>query len=106
MSNQQYDKFIRERITELRLRKNISEYRLSLELGKSSSYIRQITSGSSMPSIKELFNIFDFFKITAVEFFAPMYISDNLFDIICQKLRKLDDVELNKIDTFINWLEK
>ena len=52
----QYEKYLRERITELRSQKDISEHRLSLELGKSGSYIRSITSGATMPSMKELFN--------------------------------------------------
>lgn len=52
-----YEKYLRERITELREQKGISEHRLSLELGKSGSYIRSITSGATMPSMKELFNI-------------------------------------------------
>lgn len=30
--------YVRERITELRMRKNVSEHRMSLELGKSGSY--------------------------------------------------------------------
>lgn len=37
-----YEKYLRERITELRSRKGISEHRLSLELGKSGSYIGSI----------------------------------------------------------------
>ncbi len=41
----QYEKYLRERITELRSQKGISEHRLSLELGKSGSYIRSISSG-------------------------------------------------------------
>ena len=53
----QYEKFVRDRITELREKRGISEHRLSLELGKSGSYIRSITSGATMPSVKELFNI-------------------------------------------------
>ena len=39
-----YEAFVRERITELRERKGVSEHRMSLELGKSGSYIRSITS--------------------------------------------------------------
>ena len=42
----QYEKFVRDRITELREKRGISEHRLSLELGKSGSYIRSITSCS------------------------------------------------------------
>ena len=43
----QYEQYLRERITELRGQKNVSEHRLSLELGKSGSYIRSITSGAT-----------------------------------------------------------
>ena len=57
----QYEKFVRDRITELREKRGISEHRLSLELGKSGSYIRSITSGATMPSVKELFNIILYF---------------------------------------------
>lgn len=44
-----YEAFVRERITELRERKGVSEHRMSLELGKSGSYIRSITNGISRP---------------------------------------------------------
>lgn len=40
-----YDDFIRERITRLRLERNLSEYQLSYELGQSKGYIQSITSG-------------------------------------------------------------
>lgn len=42
------EKFIAERITELRLKKDISEYQMSLDLGKSKSYIQNISSGRSL----------------------------------------------------------
>jgi len=61
--------FIADRITALRLRKNISEYRMSLELGQSKSYIQGITSGKALPSVKQLFNLCDYFGITVSEFF-------------------------------------
>ena len=48
MANTQYDEFIRSRITELRIAKNISEHKMSLDLDKSGSYIRGITSGAAL----------------------------------------------------------
>ena len=57
MADTQYDEFIRNRITELRMNKNISEHRMSLDLDKSGSYVRGITSGAALPSLRELFNI-------------------------------------------------
>ena len=56
MANAQQEDFVRRRITELRLSKNISEHKMSLDLDKSGSYIRGITSGAALPSLKELFN--------------------------------------------------
>ena len=65
----QDEKFIRERITKLRLNKNISEYRMSLDLGHSDSYIRNITSGKALPSMAEFLYICEYFNITPKEFF-------------------------------------
>ena len=47
-------KFVRERITELRLKRNISEYQLSYDVGHSKNYVHNIVSGYSQPSVKEL----------------------------------------------------
>ena len=44
-------KFISDRISVLRTKKNVSEYRMSTDLGHSKSYIQSISSGKSMPSI-------------------------------------------------------
>ena len=39
--------FIGERISELRLKKNVSEYQMSLDLGKNKSYIQSLHAESS-----------------------------------------------------------
>lgn len=62
--------YIGKRITELRLARGISEYQMSLELGLSKSYIQGITSGKNMPSVRQLFNIADYFEISLSDFFA------------------------------------
>lgn len=61
--------FIRERITELRLQKNVSEHRMSLELGHARSYIHGIVSGKVLPSMTEFLAICDYFEITPAYFF-------------------------------------
>ena len=43
MVDMPYEDFIRSRITELRMARDVSEHRMSLELGKSGSYIPQRT---------------------------------------------------------------
>ncbi len=60
---------IRDRITQLRIERRLSEYELSLKLGQSKGYIQGISSGRSMPSMKMMMNICEFFGIEMSEFF-------------------------------------
>lgn len=106
MTETQYDEFIRTRITELRILKNISEHRMSLDLDKSGSYIRGITSGAALPSLKELFNIIAYFNMTPAEFFAPMEDAKTPYHQLCEKLRTLSDDDLEKVSMFVSWIEK
>lgn len=102
----QYEKYLRERITELRSQKDISEHRLSLELGKSGSYIRSITSGATMPSVKELFNIMVYFEVSPSEFFSGLEVSNTLRAELGEKLRELSDTDLEKVSLFIEWITR
>lgn len=101
-----YIEFVRRRITDLRISKNVSEHRMSLDLDKSGSYIRGITSGAALPSLRELFNIMDYFDITQVEFFAPLEKTNTEFSKLCAKLRMLGDEDLEKVNIFLSWIEK
>ena len=56
------EKFISERITELRLKKDVSEYQMSLDLGKNKSYIQNISSGRSLPSMSQFYEICRYFN--------------------------------------------
>jgi len=63
------ENFIRNRITQLRLKKQVSEYKMSLDLGHSKSYIQSISSGRSLPSMPEFLYICEYFQITPEAFF-------------------------------------
>ena len=104
MSDTKYIEFVRTRITELRVKKDVSEHKMSLDLDKSGSYIRGITSGASMPSVKELFNIIAYFNMTPVDFFAPLGTEDVPYSNICERLRSLDNTDLEKVSTFLDWI--
>lgn len=105
MTDIQYIDFVRSRITELRLKKDVSEHRMSLDLDKSGSYIRGITSGASMPSLKELFNIIDYFNMTPVEFFSPLDRTETPYQVICDRLSRLNGDDLKKVSMFIDWIQ-
>lgn len=100
----QYEKYLRDQITNLRSQKGISEHRLSLELGKSGSYIRSITSGATMPSMKELFNIMAYFEVSPPEFFSGLKEKNTLRAALEEKLQQLSNEDLEKVSLFISWI--
>ena len=106
MAEIRYEDFIRSRITELRLQKNVSEHRMSLDLDKSGSYIRSITSGMALPSVKELLNIISYLDLTPAQFFLPMERKDTVYAKLCGRLQMLDDRDLMKINAFLDMIEK
>lgn len=101
-----YEKFLRDRITELRVHKDVSEHRMSLDLGRSGSYIRGITNGTALPSLRELFNIINYFGLTPAEFFVGLDDKNSLWVELHEKLLNLDDGDLKKVSTFIDWIQK
>lgn len=61
--------FIRKRITKLRVARDISEYKISTDLGFSKGYVQSITSGRSLPSLQALLDLCDYFNISPKDFF-------------------------------------
>ncbi len=101
-----YEKLLRDRITQLRVKKNVSEHRMSLDLGKSGSYIRGITSGTALPSVKELFNIISYFDMSPAEFFNGMEMTASPRAAVIEQLLSLNESELVKVSQFISWITK
>lgn len=107
-----YETFLRERITELRIKRNLSEHALSLQLGKSGSYIGSITNKKALPSIKGLFNIILFFEMTPSEFFRGFecyndkQVSTSLCIQLHEGIEKLPQQDLEKLSLFLSWIEK
>ncbi|MCI8570251.1 MAG: helix-turn-helix transcriptional regulator [Lachnospiraceae bacterium] len=92
------EKFVRDRITELRLKADISEYQLSLELGHSKSYIQSISSGRTSPSMTAFFEICSYFDISPLEFFDSDLKSPDQIHHIVDKLKLLPNEDLAFID--------
>ena len=86
--------FVRERITQLRLQKGVSEYKMSYDLGHSRGYINNISSGKTLPSMTEFFAICDYFDITPVEFFDTKSANPKLSKSVISALEQLDESDL------------
>lgn len=59
-----------------------------------------------MPSLRELFNIISYFDMTPAEFFAPLDDANIPYRELCEKLRTMNEEDLEKVSIFIGWIEK
>lgn len=101
-----YTAYIRKRITELRMKKDVSEYEMSLALGKNRNYVQGITSGKALPSMAQFLNICDYFEITPMQFFDAEGLYPQLNRKIMEELRHLDDEDLLLLLTVIRRLQQ
>ena len=99
-------KFIRDRITQLRLQKGVSEYQMSYDLGHSHSYIYNISSGNSLPPMAEFLQICDYFGISPSQFFDDSSENPALLQTATEELRKLNDADLMLMTRIIRRLNK
>jgi transcriptional regulator with XRE-family HTH domain len=86
--------FVRERITQLRIQKGVSEYKMSYDLGHSRGYINNISSGKTLPSMTEFFAICDYFEISPIEFFNTKNANPKLSEDVLSALEQLDEDDL------------
>ena len=98
--------FVRKRITELRIKKNIAEYQMSYELGQNKSYIQSITSGKAMPSMAGFFNICDYFGITPSEFFDESIHEPDLLHELTNNTKFFSEEDLQLIIEIAKRLKK
>lgn len=91
--------YIRNKITQLRLLKNVSEHRMSLDLGHARSYIHGIVSGRTLPSMAEFLAICDYFGVTPEQFFHEDNASINpiLLNGLIKESCKLSEEDLGMI---------
>lgn len=100
------ENFIRNRITQLRLQKGVSEYQMSYDLGHSRGYIYNISSGKSLPPLKEFLAICDYFEITPLQFFDENAQNPELIQKAINGMKQLNEDDLLMLLGFINRLLK
>ena len=98
------ESFVRERITQLRLRKGVSEYQMSYDLGHSRGYIYNISSGKALPPMKEFNAICDYFEITPQQFFDTSSQNPELLQKALEGMRQLSESDMLMLLGLINRL--
>lgn len=102
MDNFDYSKFIRDRITTLRMQKQISEYKMSRDLGHNKSYIANIMSKQTLPAMSEFIYICEYLQVTPRDFFDKEFDHPILLQKVTDKLKNLNDKQLQAILSIID----
>ena len=95
--------FVRNRIAELRTKKGVSEYKMSMELGHSKTYIQSISSGRSLPSFSELLYICEYLGVTPKEFFDA---ETNEPQLVCKLTEIAKTLSKEDLAALINMAER
>ncbi len=99
------EKFI-QRLTNLRLQKNISAREMSLSIGQCAGYINNIENGNNLPSMMGFFYICEYLKITPKEFFDYENDSSSLTNELITEIKKLDYKQTEHILAVIKDINK
>lgn len=98
------EEFVRSRLTELRRNKDVSEYKMSLDLGHSKGYIQGITSGRTLPSLSEFLYICEYLGISPVDFFDESNACPGLVNRITEKMKALSESDLKLVEAVVDRL--
>lgn len=98
------ENYVRDRITQLRLKKGVSEYQMSYDLGHSRGYIYNISSGKALPPLKEFFAICDYLNVTPQQFFDDSTDSPELIQKAVEGMKKLSESDILMLLNLINRL--
>lgn len=101
-----YEDFVRNRISQLRISKGVSEYKMSYDLGHSRGYIYNISSGKALLPMSEFFAIFNYFGITPGEFFDEENSNPQLVKKAAEEMKSLDEDDMRLIIQFIERLKE
>lgn len=95
--------YIRDRISQLRIKKGVSEYKMSLDLGHSKSYVQSISSGKALPSFSEFLYICEYLGVTPKDFFDSEVADPQLLYKLSSIARRLPPVDL---EALVNMAER
>ena len=95
-----YIQFVRDRITQLRLEKGVSERAMSHALGHGDSYIRQISSGKMSPQLASFFDICEYLGVTPVEFFDIGNENPEALNRLLRELKNFSSYDQERLSKF------
>ena len=101
-----YEDFVPERLSSLRISKDVSAREMSLSIGQNENYINTIENKKSLPSMQSFFYICEFLKISPMEFFDEGVENPERLKNLIADLKTLDYEQLNGVITIVKALKK
>lgn len=95
------EKKFAERLTQLRLKMDVSARDMSLSIGQNPGYINNIETGKALPSMKSFFFICEYLGVTPMEFFNYDSAHPQELDLLCKNLSKLTDAQFESVQTIV-----
>ncbi len=87
--------FIASRISDLRIKKNVSARDMSLSLGQSQSYINNIENKKALPSMQMFLYICEYLDISPKDFFDEEINSPNAFNELIKSFKRLNKEQID-----------
>jgi len=99
------EEFFRQRVAELRIKRNVSEVQMSRELGMSDGYINQISTGRCNPSMKTFYSICQYFSLDPLEFWDRENTNPDMLRQLTDLAKKLDPIKLQTVINIVSWIQ-
>jgi len=96
-----YEEHFAERITQLRIQKDVSAREMSLAIGQNENYINRIENKKAFPSMQGFFYICEYLGITPKDFFDFESSRPNDVANITKELNNLTDNQLDIIISLV-----
>ena len=100
------EKFIKDRIVQLRTQKGVSARDMSLSIGQNPGYINNIETGKALPSMSNFFYICEYLDISPMDFFNFDSSRPREIDTLYNNLNKLSDMQFKNIQEIVADLTK
>lgn len=92
-----YEEFLPQRLTQLRMQKNVSARDMSLSLGQANNYINSIENRKALPSMQSFFYICEYLGVTPQEFFDEGNACPARLRELLDEAKRLDDNALGHL---------
>ena len=86
-----YEEFLPQRLTQLRMQRNVSARDMSLSLGQANNYINSIENRKALPSMQSFFYICEYLGVTPQEFFDEGNACPVRLRELLDEAKRLDD---------------